>query len=257
MSDEDTHNDIHVGIQEENIEDKPIIFSVGHRCTTASLIKIMNMKFESYPFDWVVSKLSSVQYFLENNFENFLNKENYTQIESDTINVINNEIQIITQESIVYNHELEKNKINNNGSYGYQLALTHHNMMVDKDNEYFKRCITRLRKILSSPKKKHYLYIHPLLGIHDFNKNCAQLLLEFIKFHDFMITQTQKVCGIFFFVVRNQEKNNTIEKVFQTDSITVQILYTNNNLIDAGGVFDGDFYKEQYSILVYIENIIK
>ena len=94
MSDEDTHNDIHVGIQEENIEETPIIFSVGHRCTTASLIKIMKMKFESYPFDWVVSKLSSVQYFLENDFENFLNKENYTQIESDTINVINDEINI-------------------------------------------------------------------------------------------------------------------------------------------------------------------
>ena len=59
MSEEDTHIDIHVGIQEQNLDDKPILFSVGHRCTTASLIKIMKMKFESYPFDWVVSKLKS------------------------------------------------------------------------------------------------------------------------------------------------------------------------------------------------------
>ena len=61
----------------------------------------------------------------------------------------------------------------------------------------------------------------------------------------------------FFFVVRHQEKNNTIEKVFESETIIVQVLYTNNDLIDAGGVFDGDFYKEQFSILVSIENIIK
>lgn len=257
MSDEDTHNDIHVGIQEENIEDKPIIFSVGHRCTTASLIKIMNMKFESYPFDWVVSKLSSVRYFLENDFENFLIKENYTQIESDTINIIDDAVDLITKESIVYNHDLERNCKNNYGSYGYQLALTHHNMVFDKDNDYFKRCIERLRKILSSPKKKYYLYVHPLIGVKNFNSVGLSILIEFIEFHDFMKTKTKLAHGIFFFVVKNQKKNNTVEKMFESASITVNILFTNNNLIDAGGVFDGDFYKEQFTILTTIERILK
>lgn len=257
MSEEDTHIDIHVGIQEQNLDDKPIVFSVGHRCTTASLIKIMKMKFESYPFDWVVSKLKSVRHFIENDFKDFLNKENYTEIESDTINVIDDVEQSIIREKIVYNHVLEKDCLNNRGSYGYQLALTHHAMANDKDNQYFERCIARIKKVLSSPRKKHYLYVHPLLGFREFCKNCTSLLLDFINFHDFMKTKTKQARGIFFFVVRHQEKNNTIEKVFESETIIVQVLYTNNDLIDAGGVFDGDFYKEQFSILVSIENIIK
>ena len=63
MSHEEIHQDIHDGISSDVVNhDNPLIFSIGHRCTTASLIKIMNLKFESYPFDWVVSKLETIKY---------------------------------------------------------------------------------------------------------------------------------------------------------------------------------------------------
>ena len=64
-------DDIHVGL-ENNLENKPIIFSVGHRCTSASLIKELHMKYESYPFDWVVSKLDVINHCLNDNFKKCL-----------------------------------------------------------------------------------------------------------------------------------------------------------------------------------------
>jgi hypothetical protein len=36
---EETHNDIHVGVSNDDMNNNTILFSIGHRCTSASMIK--------------------------------------------------------------------------------------------------------------------------------------------------------------------------------------------------------------------------
>ena len=66
------HRDISLGLDEQINREDTIIFSVGYRCTSASLIKHLNLKFASYPFDWVVSKLDVITDCLETKFKHYL-----------------------------------------------------------------------------------------------------------------------------------------------------------------------------------------
>lgn len=260
----DVHDDIHHGIQETNISEKPIIFSVGHRCTTASLIKEMRLKFESYPFDWVVSKLETVKHCLRTDFGDFLTEDHYEQVESETINLCDGHETFVTTESIVYNTHYEdtmtahvnKNSDNQRGTYGYMLALTHHDMRDTANKAYFERCIDRLHNILRLPRRKYYLYVNPLIGNAEFDASAATTLLQFIEFAEFMSTVTTNSHGIFFFVVKNEERKHEVVEMFRCDAMTVFVMFANNGMVDAGGVFDGDFYNEQYHMLVSIESII-
>jgi hypothetical protein len=56
---------------------KKTLFSLGFRCSSASLIKSLGLKNESYPFDWLVSRLSVIQHCIESDFVEFLNLDNY------------------------------------------------------------------------------------------------------------------------------------------------------------------------------------
>ena len=265
MTEYETHSDIHIGLETNNVDKQPIIFSVGHRCTTASLIKIMKMKFESYPFDWVVSKLETVKHCIENNFNDFLQSDNFVRKDSDTINVLDNEEQFVTTESIVFNNNYETNmvtatngfKSNHRGTYGYMLALTHHDMHDEENKKYFDRCIKRFQNILNLPQQKFYLYVNPLIGSEEFEMTSANILIQFIRFTEFMESITLNSFGIYFFVVRNHNKKGIVETMYETDNMIVYVMNCNSELIDAGGVFDGNFYEEQYQMLITIENIIK
>ena len=85
----------------------------------------------------------------------------------------------------------------------------------------------------------------------------ANILIQFIRFTEFMESITSNSFGIYFFVVRNNDKRGVVEIIYETDSMVVFVMNCNNNLIDAGGVFDGDFYDEQYKMLINIEKIVK
>ena len=65
-------DDLHDGLVDNKLAEKTILFSVGHRCTSASLIKEMRHKFETYPFDWVVSKLDVLVHCIETDFTEYL-----------------------------------------------------------------------------------------------------------------------------------------------------------------------------------------
>ena len=38
------------------------VISFGHRCSSATIIQNLNLKTESYPFDWLVSKITNELY---------------------------------------------------------------------------------------------------------------------------------------------------------------------------------------------------
>ena len=256
--------DIHNGIEAHDIEKKLILFSVGHRCTSASLIKELRLKFESYPFDWVVSKLDVILHCVKDDFFQYLNQDNYRELYSETFNLCDGEKIHICDEYISFNNfyetefisDKEKTKEISIGTYGMKLAMTHHNICNERDKGYFDRCVSRFRKILALPQRKNFLYVHPLLGINQFEETSHLLLIYFIDFVENFKQYTTNSFGIFFICVKNEERKNQIETMFENEEMIVFVLYTNKNLIDGGGVYDGDFYNEQYTILTTIEKTL-
>lgn len=259
----DVADDLHRGLATNNMEEKTILFSVGHRCTSASLIKELRQKFETYPFDWVVSKLDVLVHCIETNFEEYMRVENYADKSTETFNLCDDVKTHVCHENVVYNKYYEENLMpeelpNSIGTYGMKLVMSHHDIRKEEHYQYFQRCVQRFQKILSLPQQKFYLYVHPIMGMTDYENNVGQggLLTYFNAFSDYLKTKTANAMGIFFVVVKNEEKKGQIDVLFDTDDIIVQTLYANENLIDGGGVYSGDFYTEQYKMLVSIETII-
>jgi hypothetical protein len=256
-------DDLHEGLVDNKLAEKTILFSVGHRCTSASLIKEMRHKFETYPFDWIVSKLDVLVHCIETDFVEYLRVENYLDKQCETFNLCDDVKTHVCHENIVYNKYYEDeyvlDKVENTfGTYGMKLAMTHHDIRADKDYQYFQRSIERFKKILALPQQKFYLYVHPIMGMVDYEENVGRggLLTYFNAFSDYLNTRTDNAVGIFFVVVKNQARKGEVEVLFETEDIVVNTLFANQDLIDGGGVYSGDFYTEQYKMLTTIESII-
>jgi hypothetical protein len=71
-----------------------------------------------------------------------------------------------------------------------------------------------------------------------------------------MNDKTKNASGLYFFIVKNEERKGQIDLLFQNNSSIIHVLYANNNLVDGGAVFSGDFYNEQYVLLTTIEKFI-
>ena len=254
-------SDIHDGLVDDAPEEKLILFSVGHRCTSASLIKEMKQKYETYPFDWVVSKLDVIVHCMETDFEEFLRVENYEAQESETFNVCDGEKTHVCNESIVYNKFYETQSdlmaANTIGTYGMKLAMTHHDPRNEVGHPYFERCVARYKKVLSLSQRKYYLYTHPIMGSDEFQKQTQTLQNYFNAFTEYFKTKTENSFGIYFVVVKDDERKGEVSTIIETQDYIVYALYTNSALIDAGAVFSGDFHTEQYKALIAIESIIE
>ena len=262
-------DDIHTGLDNDNMTNNVILFSIGHRCTSASLVKELHLKFESYPFDWVVSKLEVVIHCIETDFAEYTKPENYREVKSETFNLCDGVKRHICYENIVYNDfyehypftsetDIDKypNTRENTGTYGRMLALTHHDIRKERDRGYFQRCVDRFKRILALSQQKFYLYSHPLLGVDDFESQSPSLLLYFIDFVETFKTKTANAHGIFFVLVKNETRKHEVVPMFASNDLSVFVVYANNNLVDGGGVYDGDFYNEQHKILTTIERVI-
>lgn len=255
-------DDIYQGLQDDCFTERTIVFSVGYRCTSSSLIKEMNMKFESYPFDWIVSKPETVIHCIDNDFQEYLNKDHYVNIErSQTFNRFNNIKYHVCYEPICYNtyYENKQENLSGNeiGTYERMLSLTHHNMHNEKDYHYFQRCVTRFRRMLASTKQKFYLYTHPLISINTFKEECACLLGKFCSFAHALSKHSANIFGIFFMIVQRDDKKHQVEVVYDSSMMTVVVIYANNQLVDAGATYSGDFHNEQHKMLTTIESIIR
>ena len=56
--------------------------SLGSFCLSASILKSLNIKFESYPFDWVFAYPITIKHCIENDFKDFLSHEYLVESES-------------------------------------------------------------------------------------------------------------------------------------------------------------------------------
>lgn len=129
------------------------IISLGPNCHTAGILKKLKLKNESYPFDWILTNIKIIIETLENNFVDYLDKENY-YINSNTVG-----------------HK----------KYHSQMFV-HRNPFFDNDYKYLQRCVNRF---LSLPKHTNILFVFTIYNnnfeINDFNKLFNVLKIKYIN----------------------------------------------------------------------------
>lgn len=250
------------------------IFSVGYRCSSAGILKRLNLKTESYPFDWIISRLPIIIHCIETNFEYFLDRNNYELKKTQTIHysMIDEHYTLICNENIQFNKYYQDiyskqlliipEKLNlPNDTYAYHLAINHHDIFYDADYDYFKRCINRFKELLSCSEPKLYLYIHPILTIYDFEKNRKSLINLFLSFQAFLtFTYSSSFTGLFYILVRLHDddplKINTIHEIYNNNSF-IYIMYVRNDYIDAGEIYTNNNDIETTSLISHINERIQ
>jgi hypothetical protein len=234
----------------------------GHRCSSAAILDRCHLCDESLPFDSIVSKLSVIRDCLDNGFRAFLDVENYVNVDTLTVNVIDGLVEECCRELPNVNKHYEHamtagvtEDLTNRSTYHLQLALTHHDMASEEDYEAFARRIDRLELLLKQDRKKVYVYIHPIIGINDYLKGHSALVDTFLTFSQFMARRSTNIFGLFFIVVKGErgaEAGSSIQ-ILATDLCSVYVIYVNACFVDAGAPFSGDCEHEITLIAEIIE----
>jgi len=228
------------------------VISFGYRCTSAGILKKMGFKHESFPFDWLISRLSVIQHCIEDDFCEFLNIENYDKRHTNTYEMMDKKTGFICDEHILFNTFYQPpNKMNEENTYCYHLAMNHHNIFQLTDRQYYMRCIDRFRQVLNAPEKRIYLHISPLMDSTTFIENQDSVMNECFQFSQFIKTKTNGYwSGIFFIMVKTDGPfSYTLVEDEDPHSYTrFYILHVNPRLKDAGEIFYGE-YSEEYDFI--------
>ena len=113
--------------------------SLGTICQSSQLCKDLQIRKESYPFDWIFSTPDIIVDILEDDFASFLDKDLYESMHPSLC-------------------KHRKYVLPRNGSYMFM----HHNPKDNIDNyNYFVRCVDRFRKLLTTSSNKLFIINYP------------------------------------------------------------------------------------------------
>ena len=239
-------------------ENKKII-SLGFRCSSAAILKRMGLKHESFPFDWLISRLSVIRHCMETDFSEFLNLSNYQRKYSNTYEMADSRNGFICDEHLMVNlYYQPEDQSDPENTYKWYLAMNHHNILEQKDTEYYERCVQRYRELMTFDEPKIYLHICPLITMKKYNDTKENIFHELTGFDQFMYDFTNGTTrGLFFIMVRDNagEHENKCSLFFTSlkTNTKIYIVYTNNQFIDAGESFMGNCHEERE----YIEQVIR
>ena len=137
------------------------------------------------------------------------------------------------------------------------MARNHHNIL-EKDREYYVRCIDRFQELMKTENKKIFLHICPLILLDKYNEIKDEIIKEINIFDEFIYTIFNgNMRGIIFIMVRDDNNINKIKgELLYSSEITktqIYIVYANKNFIDAGEIFMGNNIEEE----LFVEEIIK
>lgn len=253
------------------------IISLGYRCSSAGILKSLGIKTESYPFDWLVSRLPIIENCIQTDFREFMNPDNYRCATGVTNNYTSTDPasqQWVCNESFCFNEFYERyhSHIGNmkyylpqpidpsRDAYGYKLMMNHRNIKKHQtDQEYFARCVERWKSLTT--KKRLALYIHPAIFYEDFLSMKSELIGELKRAYQ-SISITHPHDGIYIIPVKTPFEyptNHCCKYVLEEqpdDPIVprcrICILWTNLNFIDAGEIFMGNSYVETYVVKDYL-----
>ena len=253
----------------------PKLFSLGFRCSTAAIIKQIEMKTESFPFDWLVSDLSVIRHCIETDFSEFTNLKNYERRYTSTYEMADSKESFICDEQLMVNTYYQPPELMNaENTYKYKLAMNHHNIFELKDMEYYNRCIERFRSLLNCDNNKIYIHIRHLVTREKYETEKDEILKEFIEFDDFITSRFKGTLkGIYFILIKDKLNSSVCDSTSSSEpdihstrlqpngeliheskktGTRIYTLNVNRDFIDAGETFMGEYYKE----VLYIKNEI-
>ena len=215
----------------------PTIISFGFRCSSAAILKKMGFKNESYPFDWLISDLSTIKHCLKDDFKEFLNLDNYTRKYTKTYEMADSTQGFVCDEHLMVNTFYQPKEIMDvENTYQYKLAMNHHNILEQKDKEYYTRCVQRLRELIISDKSKIYLHICRLITKEKYVKEKTEILNKLIEFDDSINSKVEdkivSIKGIIFILVKNPNEetlsipSSSSEFSVEAPSLTPPLLQT-------------------------------
>jgi hypothetical protein len=297
MSNTETHHNQN-NLQQIHGQPETVFLSIGHRCTSSSILKYLKLKTESYPFDWLVSKPRAIRWCIENNFDQFTDPAQYRHIDTSTQSNLDGRILHVCDEiakafvpllthskneqyvefacqahppESLCKHTVEDGRY---VTYSLPIALTHHDMTNPEHRDYYRRCIGRFRQLLRpvlpsaspgvprfspislrsiSSRKIRTLYVHPYIGVHEFNRTREELVRELRGFAEYLCPRFDgQWHGLFiipFFLDKGMECQDIAwELLERSDTYVIWKVDISNHMFkDGGETFGGLFEKELQS----------
>jgi hypothetical protein len=153
------------------------VISLGTQCHTANYLKQNNLKFVSYPFDWIFSNPFVICDMLDDKFQKFLNKD-YYGIKDENSNI---------NKHLLYLPELN--------------MFNHKNPYRKDDHDYYTRCVNRFYDFLKMEGKKLFIMTILKNNIHNEIDN-----IHLLK------NKLEQITSNFEFIVIFQEKTGVQSK---------------------------------------------
>lgn len=221
--------------------------SLGYRCQIGTIMKNIGMKSVSYPFDWIVSDLLIKIDIINNNFENFLDINNYEYVEQGEVyNIIDNNKNLVANENYSYNKFYGNN---NDGLYHLKIGLNHYDLKNTENYDYFKRCINRFNNLLQLSDKKIFLYMNPLISYDKLDET----INSYNIFTDYFNKITTNFVIIYFVLLKTNNDIGSYDIYNNNKNKLILIINCNKNFIDYE-----NFYPEKgNNELTLMENLLK
>ena len=191
----------------------------------------------------MVSSLSAIRKCIESDFQEFLNIKNYKHQTMETCNIVDGAKTHIKYEDMYVNTFYETN-MENTYSFSAKLAMNH--KTIQNDYDYYIRSIQRLHALFASNIRKVYIYIHPLLGPNDFQRDKDSLLEEYDAFHTFIQSRAKNTFGLFFLLVKTNAYTEKTTVLKETKGYVVHLVYCQDTLVDVGTPFEHDKNNETF-----------
>ncbi len=242
--------------------DDTIFISLGHRCSSAGVIDHCRLPRASVPFDSIVCQLPVVKDCLQNGFGAFLDPANYVRMTTVTVDIVDDVFEFWGNETPSVNRHYRdaakpdsKRPFIERSTYHQQLALTHHDLSSADDRDAFARRAARPLDLLARDRRKVYVYIHPVMGMDDLQRERSARIDLFTDFSEFMRGRSGGTFGLFFALVRSDDDADDARSValLQSPACAAYAIHANRQFIDAGGPFSGDCAREIRVIARIIE----
>ena len=202
--------------------------SLGPQCHSSNILKRLNIKKESYPFDWIFSNLKNVEHAIKDDFKIFLDTQYYSNLDP-----------------------VSKTQTH---SYYFENGISmfnHHNPLNNIHYDYFVRCVNRFNTLITQKEAKLFVLTYINLEIKSFT-SVQKKIQEFNKFFC-KIVSNYKLLIILHFVSEKQWHEFNIY-----DNIDFLLLSTKSK---SNGVkfidFDDNIYLDQVILSRYFFNIKK
>ena len=191
--------------------------SLGSLCHSAEILKRNNFKKCSYPFDWIFSNVDNIIHCIEDNFNIFLDKTYYVEIQDNPTGC---------------------------GHSYYNNKMFYHHKLLNNENDYnyYVRCVDRFKQLLQY--EEHKLFTMIFLHMDNVNEDNVN---EIIEFNKKLSIYTKNYTLLVIFHIEN--KQNNYHSFTHNDNIDFLELHT---LSRSDGVsFTNDIDND------YLDNIIK